>query len=691
VTDRLVVRAAAASSPHRRWRCLVLITTLVALSAAPVEARDDEELDPVVVTATRGEQSLRQVPASMTIVERSDIQDGQRTLNVDEALMRVPGVFAQSSSNFAQDVRLQIRGFGSRAEFGVREVRVLVDGLPETLPDGQTELDAVDMGAIGRIEVLRGASSALYGNASGGVIQLFTEEPPETPRAEVRSTGGSYGFAKVQVKGGGRVGAAGVFLHAAHTRLDGYRAQSGARSTNATLKLRYDLSPDTDLALLIHAVDAPRGDDPGGLRRAEVDTDPRAANPRNLQFDTGEEVQQGRLGVVAKHRFVAGEVSAYAYALYRDFANRLPIGPTTPAAQGGIVAFHRFSPGGGIRYLGHGEILGWHHTLTAGVDVQHQADARRRFVNLDGKRGQLGLQQDEEVTSLGPYVREAIDLTDRLQASAGLRYDVVRLAVDVDLPAGAPASGSRTLDAWSPSVGLVYRALPQVSVFANVGSMFQVPTTTELANPDGAGFNPAVDPQRAITTEIGTRVDNPTWRAGLAGFFIDVSDVLVRYETADQPGRAFFRNGARARRFGIELDWAVQLLPGVRWSGAVTAMQTQFSEGPAEPGVPPWQIFQELRYDHRLGLFAAVEMLAVDGYPVDTANRARARGYQLGNLRSGYRWEHEGWAIEPFIGLYNLSDATYDARVRINEANQRFFEPGFGFNAYGGVALSATL
>jgi len=677
-------------------RCHIYLQCLLAFFAPFViaslaAAQHSEELDPIVVTASRSRQALRDVPASVTLVEQRDVQQGRLTLGIDEPLNRVPGVFAQSSGNFAQDVRLQIRGFGARAEFGVREVRVLMDGLPETLPDGQTELDAVDMGSIEHLEILRGPASSLYGNASGGVIQLFSEAPPQRPYAEARVTGGSFGFGKYQVKGGATHGNVGAFVYASHLQLDGYRDHSAARATTALAKLRYEIAPTTTFTLLIHAVDAPRGDDPGGLRRAEADDDPRQASSRNVQFDAGEEVQQGRVGVVAAHAFERAEISAYAYALYRDFSNRLPIGAPTPPERGGVVSFHRFSPGAGVRYAREDRILGLQHHLHVGLDAQHQDDDRRRFANLDGRRGELGLVQQEEVGSIGPYLRSEIELTDKLVANLGVRYDAVRFEVDVDLPDDSLASGSRTFTAWSPSGGLLYRALPNVGVFVNVGSAFQTPATTELANPQGAGFNPDVDPQHALSTEIGARAEGRQWTAGLSGFHIEVDDVLVRYETVEQPGRAFFRNAAQARRFGIELEWQALLWPELRWSSALSAVQTEISDGRSEPGVPPWRVYQELRYEHGSGFFAAVEAIAVDGYAVNLAGSARAHGYELCNLRSGYRWQQGTWTIEPFAGINNVTDSNYDARVRINDANLRFYEPGFGLTAYGGVAISATL
>ena len=661
-------------------------------------------LDPVVVTATRLPERLADVPAAISVVEQSDIQDARPTVSLDEPLNRVPGVFVQNSDNFAQDFRIQIRGFGTRAAFGVREIKVLVDGLPETLPDGQTELDGLDLGAVSRIEVLRGPASSLYGNAAGGVIQLFTEDGPDVPAAEARLTGGSFGFGKYQVKGGGRAGAARFFLSGSFLQLDGYLDHSATRSGVVNAKLRYDVDDRTDVTVLLNAVDAPSAEDPGGLTRTEADTTPRKASPLNVQLHAGEEVQQGRLGIVAHHRTTSGELSAYAYGLYRDFANLLPVPPTVPPEQGGIVTFHRFSPGAGLRYLYAAPLAGWAQQLTVGVDAQHQDDARRRYSNVNGERGALGLQQRERVTSVGPYLREAVFLRDDLEVSAGARYDSVLFDTDVKVPANSGASGSRTLDAWSPAGGVRYSPRPWLSLFADVGTAFQVPTTTELANPNGPGFNPDVGPQHATSYEAGARTEWERTQGEIVGFFADIADELIPYELQSQPGRTFYRNAGRSRRYGAEMDWQANLLPAslpqLRWTSAITLIHAEYRDyrtaqgvfdGNDEPGIPPWQVYEELLYRHPIGLFAAFEAFIVDGYFVDDANRNRSPSYALCNLRAGYERTFGNWSLGPFVGLDNLADAHYDGRVRLNVQNGRFFEPAPTFNAYGGVAISAHL
>jgi iron complex outermembrane receptor protein len=693
VSGSVVKRAASA-------RCAVVLACLLGgagtqaqqISAPPLTLK----LDPVVVTATRAPQLRSATAGAVSVVDKGDIQDGRQTVGLDESLNRIPGLLVQNSGNFAQDIRIQIRGFGTRAAFGTREIRVLVDGLPETLPDGQTDFDSVDLGAVRRIEVLRGPASSLYGNASGGVIQLFTEDGPDTPYAETRLTGGSYGLQKYQLKGGGRSGKARLFMNGSYTQTGGYRAHSGSQSGLLTGKLRYSLRDDLDLLVALAGVDAPRAGDPGGLTRIEADRNPRQAAPLNLRQDAGEAVQQIRLGSVLDWRAPRGVLTAYAYGLYREFSNRLPV---LPSVGDGVVGFYRFSPGGGVRYSVALPILGIDQLLQVGAEAQHQDDNRRRYANENGEKGELRLHQNEGVTGTGVYVRHAVYPLDGLELSGGVRYDRVHYDVDVAVPAGSDASGSRSMTQWSPAGGVRYSLLDEVTLYGTIGTAFQVPTTTELGNPSGPGFNPDVEPQTATSYELGARGEWGGWTYAEAALFrIDIRDELVRYQAAS--GRDAFRNAGRSRRIGAEIDWVMMLVRGVRWTSSFSWLDAEYRkytttagafDGNQEPGIPPWHLYQELLYRHRNGAYAAIEALVVERYFADDANSARSPSYGLVNLRGGIEHAIGRWTLSPFVGLNNLSDAAYDGLVRLNAQAGRYFEPAARFNVYGGLALRAEL
>ncbi len=675
---------------------LTRLIVLVALAAAAARAEEHPvELDPVVVTATRLPQSQSESNAAISVVNKEDIQEGRATVGLEESLNRLPGVLIQNSGNYAQDARIQIRGFGTRAGFGVREVRVLVDGLPETLPDGQTELDSVDFGAIDHIEVLRGPASSLYGNASGGVIQLFTEDAPTTPTLDVRGLGGSFGMQKYQVKGGTRSGPAEFFVHGSYFETNGYRRHSAATSGVVTAKMKYKLSDDTDFMLLFSGVDAPRGDDPGALTRAEANAHPQQANPLNVQLDAGESVRQQRLGGVLRTRGSLGELSSYAYILYRDFESRLAV---LPSRGEGIVAFERLSPGAGLRWAIDQNWYAVPVQFLTGLDVQYQDDNRRRYANNNGEKGELRLHQRERVTSVGPYARVAATPIRDVELSIGARYDSVRFDVAPETPIGVPGD-SQTLDQWSPSGGVRYSSTRLLSLFANVGTAFQTPTTTELVSPDGPGLNPNIGPQTAISYEGGVRLEGESrWRAELVGFLIDINDELVRFESTS--GRTAFRNAGQSRRGGAEVDGTVELLPGLRWTSALSVIDARYRSyrvgksnftGNDEPGIPLWRVFSELAYHHNSGIYGGVELVAADKYFVDDANSATSPGYKTVNVRFGFDREFGAWRVSPFLGLNNLNEARYDGTVRLNALAGRFFEPAPGFNLVGGLQVAAHL
>lgn len=655
----------------------------------------------MVVTATRLAQPLGDVPASVSIVEGLDVQGGQRGVGLEESLDRVPGVLVQSSENFAQDARIQIRGFGTRSAFGIREVRVLLDGLPETQPDGQTQIDDIDLGSIARIEVLRGPAGALYGNASGGVIQLFTEDAPPVPSATLTLSGGSYEFGKYQLKGGATAGKLSAFAFGSFLQLGGYREHSATQAGTWLGKLRYQIDDATDVTVLVNGVDTPQAEDPGGLTAAQMHDDPRQARDVNVLLDAGETVRQARLGTTLAHRGDASDLNLYAYVLTRDFDNSLPV--TTD----GIVTFNRVAPGGGGRWTWLEPWFGLEQALTLGLDVQYQDDDRSRFANDGGERGALSVRQREQVASIGPYVRQAVMPRNDLEFSAGLRWDAVFFDVDVDTPPGSDDSGSRTFEQLSPTGGVRWTWLDgrpdwlrDLSTFATIGTAFQTPTTTELANPDGPGFNPDIEPQTSVTYEIGTRARWPgDVITDAATYYIEIDDELVPFES--DSGRTAFRNAGRSRRYGLELDWQARLLAPLRWSGAVTLLRSEYTSyqvgendfaGNDEPGIPQWWIYQELRYDHPLGLFAALEATLVDGYFVNDANDASTNAYQLVNLRVGWNLALGAhWSVAPFVGLNNLASQNYSGTTRLNALGGRYFEPAPTINSYAGIAVTARL
>ncbi|MGD8430104.1 MAG: TonB-dependent receptor [Ectothiorhodospiraceae bacterium] len=674
------------------------LTACFSLVAAPdvlaqTESGDAVRLDEITVTAPRVDTPLSRVPGAVGLVGQEEIQRARQGIGLDESLNSVPGVFMQNRYNFAQDLRVSIRGFGARAPFGIRGVKILVDGIPATLPDGQASVDAIDLDSVARMEVLRGPSSSLYGNASGGVINIITEDGPPTPYVEARPSTGSYGFSKSTLKGGGESGPSNYFGSLSHLDYSGYRDHSAAKSTVFSGKLRYDLGARSQLTTIVGAVDSPEAEDPGALTAEQVDEDRRQASPGNLQYNAGEDLDEQRVGAVFERRLGAHhDLKLRGYSVWRDFSNRLPF------TDGGMVQFDRLFLGGGVLYTYDAPLGGMPNRLLSGVDLERQRDDRQRYDNLDGQRGDLVFDQIETVTNLGVFLQDELDLTERLTLTAGVRYDEVGFDVDDDYFAdGVNDSGSRTLSEVSPKVGLTYRLSPAFIPYANVSRSFETPTTTELASCEGGGLSDSLDAQTATNYELGANGQlTPSVRYSVAVFTIHGSNEIVAQGCPEQPGRDFFVNAGETRRDGVELGIDAELARGLSARLAYTYSDFRFDrfstdgqnfDGNTIPGIPRHTAYGELKYRHPSGIYTAVEVQYVDSLYADNANSVTSDAYTVTNIRAGWTRFLERWELSVFGGVNNVFDELYNGNVRINAFGGRYFEPAPDRNLYAGLQV----
>jgi iron complex outermembrane receptor protein len=634
---------------------------------------------------------LNRTPAAVSVVEREDIQEGRATLGLYESLVGVPGLVTQSRNNASQDLRLSIRGFGARSAFGIRGITVLVDGFPETMPDGQTNVDSLDMGSAERIEVLRGLASSLYGNAAGGVVSITTEEGPERPFVEARTVHGDNGLWKLNVKGGGKRGDVRWLVSASRLAQQGWRRLSDTEQVLLNGKVGWTPDARSEWKAVLSLVDAPEAGDAGGLTREEVEEDPRQAAPLNAQYRAGESVRQGRLGLTYRQRLgEEHEVEASGFLALRRFQNALPQL---------VVAFDRTFGGVSVRYGNRGPLFGLRSRFTVGAEVQSQADRRKNFDNAEGQPGSaLQLDQDEGVRSLGLFAQEELELRERLTLVAGARYDVSRYAVEDFLREDGNGTGTRTFQQPTGRLGLIWAPRPEVSVYASATQAFEAPTTTELAVPAGTGGGLSRDlkPQRSNGVELGAR--GLLWgrlRYDVALFSVWIRDGLVRFE--DERARAYFRNTGRSRHMGAEVALEAKVTEELRVRAAYNALQATFRDyvsqgqqlrGKRVPGIPANQVSAEAVYQHASGARAAVEVFSAGGLYADDANTVREHTAWVVNARLGHRFPMGVFEVSPFLGLQNLLSARYSDNVRVNASRGRYFEPAPPLSVYAGAGLS---
>jgi iron complex outermembrane receptor protein len=677
--------------------CFMLASTASVLSAAePVSNPAPAVLEEILVTATRIPTDIQDLPFAAGYVGRDDVQRARQQLGLDESLVVIPGLFFQNRYNFAQDLRIAIRGFGARANFGIRGIRIFADDIPLTLPDGQGSVDSIDLGSVQQIEVIRGPFSAVYGAASGGVIDIRTEDGPEIPFVSGRVNLGSYNFRQAQLKAGGQFGKLNGLANFTATKLDGYREHANYESRLINSKFRYDFNENSRLSVVFNAVDSPLAEDPGALNATEVEQNRRQAAPRNLLFNAGESLDQQSLGLAYRQQIGENqELMLRNYYVNRQFNSLQPF-DVNSNGQGGNIDLSRKFAGLGGNYSWNSALGDLDNQLVVGLDYDAMRDLRKRFANNQGVTGDLTTFQDEDVTTTGIYVQDVLALSPAVSLTLGGRFDNVEYKVTDRTP--DDRSGQRTFKKFSPLAGINWAVRESVNLYANVAGSFDPPATTELANPFGpTGFNPLLDPQTATNYEIGVKgLVTGRVRYELALFHILVKDEIVPFEL-EGSGQSFFQNAGKTTHDGLEASLSMELLEGLTATATYTRSDFTFDEfqgrggvrydGNQIPGIPENLFNLDFYWTHATGFFAGLDFLYVGSFYADNGNTVETDDYLVSNMRAGYRWASGDWVLEPFIGINNLFNEEYMGNIRLNASFGRYYEPAPERNAYAGVSL----
>ena len=684
-----------------------LILCVVSVPGTALAQRDSAAtLDTVVVRVTRNaERSVLRSPFAITIVQPDSARPGQLHNSIDETLALVPGLVVASRNNPTQDPRLSIRGFGSRSTFGVRGVRVMRDGIPLTLPDGQTPLDYVSLESVGSVEVLRGAASALYGNAGGGVIDLRTVPPSRSPfSADVRQFIGSNSFSRSVLAVSGSSNDAGYVADIAHNRSDGSRDHSRQKSTSGFARGAWKAG-DTDLSLSVLALRNPLSENPGALTIEEMEANPEQADALSIRRDASKAVKQFQIGVSGSQRIGQSSFSASLFGGARSLDN-----PLTFA----VVEIGRHSYGGSASARSSFRAAGATHSLALGVDYQKQNDLRRNFAACADtivitvpttscpfpgeNRGIVSLDQRELISSVGVYLGDDIAVTDRIGFAAAVRGDRVNFRVEDRLVAGANPddSGDRTLSAISPVAGLIFRTGLTQSLYLNVSTAFETPTATELGNhPDGsAGINQELDPQKSTTYEAGAKGWAGPVRYDASVFTTSVEDELIPFEIPASNGRRYFRNAGRTSRRGVEAG--VESIAGpVRINATYTYSRFRFADysfagsdfsDKTIPGIPSHRAQAAITAGSN-GRYLTLELEAAGKAWVDDANTTEADNYAVAGARGGFSTTGR-IRLAVFAGIQNLFDKVYASSLAVNAARGKYYEPASRRTFYAAVSLA---
>lgn len=632
-------------------------------------------LKEITLDAARIKAPKRILPFALTYRTFPETQPNIPQNSLEDYLVGVPGLFAQNTQNFAQDLRLSIRGFGARAAFGIRGIQLIVDGIPETTPDGQGQLDNLPLGLINAITVLRGPAATFYGNASGGVIKINTLSDFENNFVRLRAQGGSYASSNLSATVGLKNNNTKAIFYQSLSQSDGYRDHSQYKQQVFNARVFHDFSSSSKLSAQFNFTHSPYAYDAGGINMASVQENRLQARPQNKSYKTFEAVDHLKTGLQWENAFSQKfSLSTYLFYAHRDFEGRLPF------EFGGLVDLVR-------NYFGGGAALEYqpqdNHRLQIRVSFADQTDHRKRFKNIAGQAGDITLDQEEI------FNNSAISILDEYRFSfgllrAGLRFDRQKLGTNT-------AVNNTTLNIVNPSLGFTYTALGDHLLFACFATSFETPTLNELsANPSGEqGFNPNLTSSKANNFELGWRYSSPFGLFETTLYTIRTNNEILPYELEAFPGRSFYQNTGKTARNGIEIQWELQKTAW-HWIVAFNYAALQFKDYQLDdkdlsrkklPGVPQQQLFAAVSYDFSNGWGLMSRNQYNGALYTDNANQNRVSPYFVSNLKI---WKSMD-KFEFFGGVNNLFDRKYNDNIRINAWGSRYYEPAPLRNFYLGM------
>ena len=678
---------------------------------AAAQAADEQTM---VVTAAPTTVSELDTPAAVSVVNGDEMRQAAPRVNLSESLGAVPGLQVQNRQNYAQDLQLSIRGFGSRSTYGVRGLRIYVDGIPATMPDGQGQTSNIDIGSVDTIEVLRGPFSALYGNSSGGVINVTSQTGTQPPTVEASSYYGSFGTWHYGMKATGAVGdgshAGDVDYTVSTNRFTthGYRDHSGARKNLANARLGVRINDVSKLTLLLNSVDI-KANDAGGLTADEWRDNPRQS-PRGDQYNTRKNTRQTQAGLRYERQLSAqDDLSVMMYAGERETTQfqSIPRAPQLkPSHAGGVIDLTRHYQGIDTRLTHRGELL-VPVTLTAGLDYENMSERRKGYENFVmvngapqyGEQGALRRNERNLMWNVDPYLQTQWQLTDKLSLDAGVRYSSVWFDSNdyYITPGNGDDSGDANYHKWLPAGSLKYALTDAWNVYLSAGRGFETPTINELSyrSDNQSGLNFGLKPSTNDTVEIGskTRIGNGLLTAAL--FQTDTDNEIV--VDSSSGGRTSYKNAGKTRRQGMELGLDQQFGESWRLKAAWTWLDATYRtnvcgdascNGNRIPGIARNMGYASFGYQPEQGWYAGSDIRYMSDIMANDENTAKAPSWTVVGLTTGYKWSYGRMDMDLFGRVDNLFDREYVGSVIVNESNGRYYEPAPGSNYGIGLNLA---
>lgn len=694
----------------------VAVACVIYAAATNAMAEASNELSAVTVTATRVEADSYDVPAAITSVSADTLREGLG-VNFADGVAEVPGLLARNRNNYAQDQQVSIRGFGASSAFGIRGIRVYQDGMPASGPDGQGQVSQFNLDSASRVEVLRGPFSALYGNSSGGVIQIFTGDGEGPAQWRDSAAYGSYDTWRVSTGVSGSKDDWSYNASFTHFAVDGYREHSKARSESFNAKVGYAINNANKLTFLANFISRPDTDDPLGLTQARFDADPDQTDPAALSFDTRKSLQQLQIGTIYDLEVNdANSVRVMGYFGKRSVEQFLSVtmgAQIAVTSSGGVIDLGRKYGGGDARWVWQSELAGTPFALIVGASYDKQNEQRKGFNNYvgttTGVKGLLRRDEDNNVYDFDQYVQVTWDFAETWSAMVGVRHTDVNFESEDHYFVGLNGddSGSTSYDSVSPVAGVMFKPATWLHAYASYGQGFQTPIGAEVGYraDSGAGLNLGLNPAESNNAEIGAKIRIGDNVSGEVAVFQSRTDDDIVLNT-NSGGRSTYQN-ADTQRQGAELSASYRIIESLRVQLAYTYVDATYdgsfftcaaapcptptvlvADGKSLPGVPRNNGYLSVRWGLDTGWNASVSAQSLSSVVVADINSVTAPGYTTVDVGGGYVADMKWARLSAFVRVNNVTDERYVGSIIVGDGNQRYFEPAPGCNVMAGISVS---
>ena len=655
---------------------------------AQKQAKDSIKLEEVIISVTKIKDSLVNTPFSVSIKNFSTFQKSAEQFNISEYIEDVPGIFISNDNNYAQDSRISIRGFGSRANFGIRGIKLIVDGVPETTPDGQSQIDNLNLEIIEKIEVIRGVGSSLYGNSSAGIIKIKTLQELQNSFTRIGFSLGSNQQNKSQFFLGQKYKKTSYTFLYSQTKSNGYRNNSGFKNNNLNINLFKKVNDKTNYGLSFNYVDSPYAIDPGALTIEEVEDNRKQARERNVIYDSKESIKHLKLsGSFEKKISNKLTFSKYLFFSNRDFNGNIPV------KKGGTIKLDR-------KYWGLGASLLIKNKFNTqiGFDLGNQKDLRKRYFNNEGEIGALVLEQNEKFINYGIFLVSSLKLNSFI-INPGIRLDKNTISIDDRFLADGNSSDKINLNSLNPSLGINYKSNSFNRFFVNVSTGFETPTLNEFgSSPIGSGFNKNLKSQNSINYELGfsKKSINNKFKLDLIYFNTSTENEVLPYEDSQFPGQVFYNNAGKTQRSGIEFSGSYNYNNFWNFNSSISIGRYLFDEfidneknysGNKIPGVPEKTMFFNVNYKNESKLSVSLQLKVIGDLYANNSNSVKVDGFNRLNLKISKLINYKKITIDPFLIFKNILGTSYYDNIRINAFGARYYEPAAKANFYGGIKI----